>query len=684
MARPCLTLLLAGSAQAEPLVVGYERFHSENVSIAGGAVLFSELGCANCHGGSPTAVPRQGPVLTDLSSRVNRSWVEAFLADPEAGRAGSNMPAFFHGMSGEDRSAVVDYLGTLGKGFTPKSGRYVNAESGSAIYHEKGCVACHAPSGETDLADTEEFDDSLAIAFPDLKAKTSLAALADFLSNTSKYRPDGRMPHFGVEGEQALDLAAHLLDFQSSEPEEAKAVLPWPKADPATVQHGREIVQRMNCVACHDLPGIEKAGAVPISPTEKGPGHCLTANPRAGLPRYALTEKQTASLEAYLAEQAKVPPVETTLAAMNCYACHDRDGIGGPTPATNPWFHGEEALGDSGRLPPPLTDIGFKLRGDWMERVFAGDPATRVRDYLRTEMPAYAAHARVLTKLFSEGDAQPDAVPLSSEGNDLEAGRKLLGIEGGTNCITCHDWDGTPSLGIPALDIASLDQRLRPEWFRSYLLNPASYRPGTLMPPLWPGGLSTVPDVLGGDAEKQIAAIWHFIAEGEGAPAGFPDRSGGQFELVPTERPIIQRTFLEGAGTKAILVGFPAGIHLAYDGKAGRPALVWRGAFFDAYTTWFVRAAPIEKPLGEDIRPFADPGGERRYRGYELDGEGNPTFIATEGGREIRDRFVADEAALLRTVTWTGGEAPSLGHPEGLTVVDESVGNTLTFRYTFP
>ncbi|MCP5556024.1 MAG: hypothetical protein H7A54_20460 [Akkermansiaceae bacterium] len=45
---------------------------------------------------------------------------------------------------------------------------------------------------------------------------------------------------------------------------------------------------------------------------------------------------------------------------------------------------------------------------------------------------------------------------------------------------------------------------MNPEWFHDYLLNPAGYRPGTLMPPLWPGAILNK-DVLGGDTEKQIA-----------------------------------------------------------------------------------------------------------------------------------------------------------------------------------
>ena len=238
---------------------------------------------------------------------------------------------------------------------------------------------------------------------------------------------------------------------------------------------------------------------------------------------------------------------------------------------------------------------------------------------------------------------------------------------------------------IQALDLSSLDRRLRPEWFRSYLLNPAEYRPGTLMPPLWPGGQATVRDVLGGDAERQIAAICSFIKEGEGLPEGFPDRSSGLYELIPTDRAILQRTFFEGTGTKAILVGFPGGINLAYDGSGARPAVVWRGAFFDAYQTWYSRHAPFEKPLGDDIAALGETGAEtgRRFRGYRLDGSGNPAFLFEDGEREVTERYSVNDGKLVREFTWTDGTAPAVTHPDGVAVETKAEGRTLTFIYSW-
>jgi mono/diheme cytochrome c family protein len=383
---------------------------------------------------------------------------------------------------------------------------------------------------------------------------------------------------------------------------------------------------------------------------------------------------QEKSLAIYLGGDPQFPVqhrADLSLKAFNCVACHDRDGVGGPDVARNRYFVGDEGIADAGRLAPPLTGIGMKLQPAWMEKVFRGEG--RVRPYVKTRMPVYAAQAKVLTEMLTAADARK-LPPLAA--GDLAAGKKLAGIVGGVNCITCHVWGERPSLGIQALDISALDQRLRPEWFREYLLNPAGYRPGTLMPPLWPGGVSMVKEVLGGDAERQIASIWEFIAKGEGLPEGYPEQVAGAFELQPKERPIVQRTFLNEVGTHAILAGFPGGVNLAFDGGRGRPALVWKGRFFDAYSTWFVRAAPFEDPLEKEVFAWSK-GSEAEgvraeaFRGYRLDKAGVPTFlVTTDEGVRVAERYEGVGETLRRTVTWEGAKEPVWEHPSGLKMTE--------------
>jgi mono/diheme cytochrome c family protein len=619
---------------------------------------------------------RLGPVLGDLKGRVNAEWVAAFLADPQKVKAGTMMPGMFEGLDEKEKAvqveAVTHYLMSLrpaGKAAKPKVPKHSNAERGSAVFHQVGCVACHAPTADFHPAagapKAEEFT-SRPVPLPDVKAKYSVLSLAAFLEAPDKVRVDGRMPHLGLSNEDAMDIACHLMDFRPSDPREAAGLKGF-TVDAAKAKVGGEVVAKMNCAACHDLGGKEKPAVATVALKAKA-GGCLSGK---GGAKYELSEVQVAALELYLKgepELAVAERADLTLKAFNCVACHDRDSVGGPDVARNRYFVGDEGIADAGRLAPPLTGIGRKLRPEWMESVFKG--AGRVRPYVKTRMPVYAAQAKGLTKVLTEADEK--VLPAMLAG-DLEAGHKLLGIAGGVNCITCHVWGEKPSLGIQALDISELDKRLRPEWFREYLLNPAGYRPGTLMPPLWPGGVSMVKDVLGGDAEKQIASIWEFIAKGEGPPEGYPEHVTGAFELVPKDRPIVQRTFLNEVGPYAILAGFPGGLNLAYDGEKGRPALAWRGRFFDAYSTWFVRAAPFEDPLEKEVFAWAkgSDGETGAFGGYKLDAGGNPTFLVTVDGVAVEDRYEVVEGTLRRTVAWeAGAKEPGWSHPAGLAMTE--------------
>ena len=689
-----LMLVLAASVRAEPLVTGFERFHGEAATREGGALLYSELGCVNCHGAGPGLAVRQGPVLGDLKGRVNAEWVAAFLADPQKVKAGTMMPGLFEGLDEKEKAvqveAVTHYLMSLkpkGKTAKPNVPKHANAERGSAVFHQVGCVACHAPTADFHPAagapKAEEFT-SRPVPLPEVKAKYSVLSLAAFLEAPDKVRPDGRMPHLGLSNEDAMDIACHLMDFRPSDPREAAGLKAF-AVEAAKVKRGGEIVGKMNCAACHELGGAEKPVVATVALKAKV-GGCLTGEAAAGRPRYALSAVQVAALELYLKgapELAVAERADLTLKAFNCMACHDRDGVGGPDVARNRYFVGDEGIADAGRLAPPLTGIGRKLRPEWMESVFKGQG--RVRPYVKTRMPVYAAQAKALTKVLGEADKK--ALPKLVAG-DLQAGHKLLGIAGGVNCITCHVWGDRPSLGIQALDISQLDKRLQAEWFREYLLNPAGYRPGTLMPPLWPGGVSMVKDVLGGDAEKQIASIWEFIAKGDGLPEGYPEYVTGAFELVPKDGPIVQRTFLNEVGAYAILAGFPGGLNVAYDGEKGRPALVWRGRFFDAYSTWFVRAAPFEDPLEKEVFAWAkgsdaEGGG---FRGYRLDKGGRVIFLVTVDGVGVEDGYEVAEGTLRRTVVWeAGAKEPGWSHPAGVMMseVKGAKANQRVFVYSW-
>ena len=686
-----LGLLICLVARAEPLVVGFDRFHAAAPDAVGGRLLYNELGCVNCHGGETGLPLRRGPDLTTVTTRAKAEWLQAFLAEPSRQRRGTTMPHLLAGRDAADRDAIVHFLATLAPAnpVRPKPIAHMNAELGQKLFHTKGCVACHAPRADYAPADGRPAAGEFAygsVEFPALAEKYVLVTLAAVVRDPLAARPDGRMPRTEMEDQDALDLSAYLLGLGGTDGEGAPKLAPF-TPDPSLATRGREIVAALRCAACHTLPS-----AAAVTPVElrRTAGGCLDEIPAAGLPRYELGPAQRTALRAYLAARTAPTTVAQqalgTLEALNCLACHERDGRGGPDAARKAYFTGDHHLGDMGRFPPPLTGVGRKLQPDWLTQAVAG--AHRDRPYLETRMPGYGAAVAPLPALLTATDARAEA---ALPAGDVEAGRKLLGTLGGVSCITCHRWGERASLGIQGLDLSTLAKRLQPGWLREYLINPAAYRPGTLMPSFWPEGKAANREIHGGDTDRQMASILAFAERGQGLPEGFPAHTAREFELIPGSRPIVLRTFLADVGTHAILVGFPAGVHFAYDGLECRPALAWKGKFFDAYGTWFSRFAPFEKPLGDSVVtwPAADDSrGTRRFEGYKLDGAGVPTFLFSVNGVPVEERFEAAEHGLRRTFRWDVEALRSLplAHPPGLTVRETaaSTPGKLEFIYTWP
>jgi len=247
-------------------------------------------------------------------------------------------------------------------------------------------------------------------------------------------------------------------------------------------------------------------------------------------------------------------------------------------------------------------------------------------------------------------------------------GRELMGVKG-LNCISCHQLGGNKSLGIQAMDLAHSPGRLRPEWFRDYLISPASFRPGTRMPSFWPEG-KAVSKISGRNTPRQIDSIWVYLNELEQTrlPEGLEKK--GSFVLKPGKRPIVFRTFMEGAGTHAIAIGFPQGIHAAFNSEQVGWSLLWRGKFLNAESTWDDRFTPLAPPLGESVVTLQTgpavallknleqswPTDGLKMRGYRLSKDGIPTLLYSQGTTKITDTLTPRGKGLRRQMEFTGAK----------------------------
>ena len=440
-------IFLAGAALgAEPLVTGFERFHAATPTAEGGRLLYNELGCANCHGGATGLPAMRGPALATVTQRVRSEWLRKFIADPASVHPGTVMPQVLAKADDKTLVAIEHYLASL-KPKTASKGpakiMHVNGARGGELFNTLGCVACHAPGKgfvpPDGLPKASEFTHR-SVGFGDLKAKYSLDSLASFIVDPLKVRTDGRMPKTTMVKQDAIDIAGYLLEFQGSDGRTDVPVVSL-AADKNLAIAGRKAVIAAQCAACHDLP--KDAVAQPVA-LEKTEGGCLDADHAKG-PRYALSEAQRVALKLFLAKRDEAAPpklaADLTLHALNCVACHERDGKGGPDAGRKPYFQGDHNLGDTGRYPPPLTGVGGKLRPEWLANVLTERPAAkgadlftthysgepyRIRPYLKTKMPHYGPAVADLAQVI-DGD---QAVAVAVEGEaDVGVARAHLLLE---------------------------------------------------------------------------------------------------------------------------------------------------------------------------------------------------------------------------------------------------------------
>jgi mono/diheme cytochrome c family protein len=137
-------------------------------------------------------------------------------------------------------------------------------------------------------------------------------------------------------------------------------------------------------------------------------------------------------------------------------------------------------------------------------------------------------------------------------------------------------------------------------------------------------------------------------------------------------RAVVYRNFIAGTTPRAIGIGFPGGVNLAYSADHLAPELIWTGEFMDGSRHWIDRGQGDQAPAGERVIKL---GGTRalpekaRFRGYKLDAAGNPTFSSQIGNQFVLDEWKPGTAngslALVRTLRLSGGTAPVeivLGH----------------------
>lgn len=623
-----------------------------------GIALLQQFHCTNCHASDSLAMqPKPAPELSSVASRVDPGYITEFILDPHKVKPGTNMPHMLGALTpAEQRKsalAITHYLASLSvQEFQMEALDAAASERGQKLFHSVGCVACHSPFQNDGREELPE--GSVSLGNP--AEKYSLTGLTQFLEDPHTVRPSGRMPNLKLDHWEARDIASYLLSFPvlvNSERDYSDFEI-----DQTLVAEGKTQFRGLGCSQCHELPDVQKLpAATPMHLLRTNEG-CLSKAGSTKVPRYLLSDQQRIAMHVAIeqsGDKLTIPQrVNATLRTLRCYACHERDGIGGVSDERDPYFlTANENLGPQGRIPPPLTGVGAKLKPKWMRQVLVSGRA--IRPYVETRMPQYGTeHVAHLVDLFQQADQLPEvAMHQFDDPKEIrKIGTDLVG-SAGLNCIACHTFQQKPALTMPGVDLTEMAERLHKEWFFQYMRSPQAISPNTVMPSFWPGGKAIRKEILDGDTEQQIGAVWEYLQDGRQArvPRGLRREP---IELLASEqRAAMLRRSYQGIGKRGIGVGYPGGVNLAFDAEQLRLAMIWKGKFADPAGVWRSQGHGTVRPLGGELIRFeagpeldstqspwvVDDGRPpmHRFTGYFLDDMDRPTFTYNVDGVGVED-----------------------------------------------
>lgn len=469
-----------------------------------GRELVIEHRCLKCHRDATLKTPlpeleMDAPDFEGVGSRRNAEWLFRWIRDPKALRKTAHMPQVFNdGESGNNARAVAAFLASLKSGdpaveAEPKSDQ---ADAGKALAEKLHCAGCH------NLPDDPRSDEA-RISLKNVLEKFAPGQLEAFLQKPDAHFAWIRMPDFHLTGDEAASLTAYL-----------NSVADKPTAysisnDSVLIERGKKLVQSSGCLNCHQLKLENQfsgkalaelswlAGCMAEKPdaTSKAPRFNLEAADREAIRAFAATDRTS------LGRHVPADFADRESRVLNCRGCHGQlEGF------------------------PALELLGGKLRPEWSAQFIAGQVKYKPRPWLEARMPAFSKPAALLATGLAATHGYPPQTPLDAKPNPelVKIGQKLISSDGGFSCISCHavaDQKATQVFESEGINLAYPAGRLLPAYYQRWVRNPPRIDPASKMPVYFDEeGKSPLTEILGGDAGKQIDAIWNYLQLGDKIP----------------------------------------------------------------------------------------------------------------------------------------------------------------------
>lgn len=456
---------------------------------ANGKKLVGEVGCLSCHGAQDFALEskkidaHKGPYLAGLASKIKSAdWLVSWLKKPNHYQANTIMPSFR--LSDSEVNDIAAYL----------------------------------------LSQRNESFEKLKFSAADTKARDEI-------------------------------LVTYFSAFDTMEVAQKK--LASMTEHDKTMELGKRSIGKYGCYSCHDIAGFEdrapigpeltKIGSKPLTQFGFGHQHQIehsrdgwifahllqpsrwdlgTDKPFQDLtrmPNFNMTTDEAHSITVALIGQVadKVPlngvkrlnaNEEITKEGMkvaikfNCIGCHQIDGM-----------HGDILKiyeDDINEGPPRLVNEGHRVQSDWFH-YFLGN-VYKIRPWLKVRMPSFDMTNEERNKLVALFQSKANQATFEESHNQMtwepgekEAAKKLFKQ---LDCASCHSAEYTKDEPV-APNLKYAKRRLRPSWIEEWLAGPDKILPGTTMPSFWYEGEAADPEILGGDAKKQMRAVTKLLLE---------------------------------------------------------------------------------------------------------------------------------------------------------------------------
>lgn len=440
-----------------------------------------EVGCLGCHTVGTLNANHHGPELIGMGSKVKADWLFDWVKNPKHFSPGTRMPSLR--LSDEEAADITAFL----------------------------------------LSDhNEKFEAARA---PYVKPEVVSSMTLEFLSSG--------MRHEDAEKKITEMSAEEQLEFL-----------------------GSKMIAHQGCYGCHDIKGFESAKPIGTELTYEGSkdlskfdfgfanisrtkqdwiaqkiraprsydqGKVKAYFEKLKMPHFGFTEEQTDALTTFVLSLQKTDiPMEMQknltdaekatesgrliVQKLNCQGCHTVDGVDGRVRAM---------MTDPGAMPPVLNGEGKKVKEPWLYH-FLNEPVT-IRPWLTYRMPTFEFQDSDLNSVISYFNNLSD-VPVGFVSQEKPATTPEMLKQGQSlfeqlQCIKCHKANPEPGLSASFLapDLTMTKDRIRPSWVLDWLKDPSAVQDGTMMPGFWPDGYSALPDILEGDAAKQIQAIRDYL-----------------------------------------------------------------------------------------------------------------------------------------------------------------------------